>query len=58
MDVNCSGYTGLQPGAAAHFFAQSPAALVITRTILILTQRLKYCGQIIQMPQKKNVAEK
>jgi hypothetical protein len=26
MDINCSGYTGLQLGAAAHFFfAQSPA---------------------------------
>ena len=25
MDINCSGYTGLQPCAAAHFFAQSQA---------------------------------
>jgi len=25
MDINCSGYTGLQLGAAAHFFAQSQA---------------------------------
>ena len=24
MDVNCSGYTGLQPGAAAHFFCSNP----------------------------------
>ena len=26
MDINCSGYTGLQLGAAAHFFAQVRAA--------------------------------
>ena len=24
MDINCSGYTGLQPGAAAHFFCSVP----------------------------------
>jgi hypothetical protein len=24
MDINCSGYTGLQPGAAAHFFCPVP----------------------------------
>jgi len=26
MDVNCSGYTGLQPGAAAHFFCPDPGS--------------------------------
>ena len=34
MDVNCSGYTGLQPGAAAHFFARIQAAPGITRIIV------------------------
>ena len=40
MDVNCSGYTGLQPGAAAHFFCPVPWQLafnwVITRTIVLV----------------------
>ena len=26
MDVNCSGYTGLQPGTAAHFFCPDPGS--------------------------------
>jgi hypothetical protein len=26
MDINCSGYTGLQPGAAAHFFCPVPGS--------------------------------
>ena len=26
MDINCSGYTGLQPGAAAHFFCPGPGS--------------------------------
>ena len=26
MDVNCSGSTGLQPGAAAHFFCPVPGS--------------------------------
>ena len=26
MDINCSGYAGLQPGAAAHFFCPVPGS--------------------------------
>ncbi len=26
MDINCSGYTGLQPVAAAHFFCPVPGS--------------------------------
>ena len=41
MDINCSGYTGLQLGAAAHFFLPRPGQRQAITRIIVRVYRVE-----------------